>query len=92
MPKRIVLDQAYIDRVKAVAAKREAEEGELGRKKIPCQFCKFRTIDKCDDLQGHFYAFCSRCGQEARYNAADYRHYSYIAHPEAIETFYREYA
>jgi hypothetical protein len=90
MPKRVVLDQEYINRVKAIAAMRSVSDGEDGRKKVPCLFCGFRTIDKCDDLLGHFYAFCPRCRQEAKYNAADYRHYSYIAHPEALRTLPRE--
>ena len=44
------------------------------------------TIDKFEDLQGHFSAFCNRCGQVAVYNAADYRHYSYLPHTRPVAT------
>ncbi len=58
----------------------------MEQKKIPCKFCKLRTIDKYEDLQGHFSAFCNRCGQVAVYNAADYRHYSYLPHTRPVAT------
>ncbi len=78
MPKRIVLDKEYIARVKKDNAPLMAAVATMEQKKIPCKFCKLRTIDKYEDLQGHFSAFCNRCGQVAVYNAADYRHYSYL--------------
>ena len=69
MPKRIVLDREYIARVKKDNAPLMAAVATMEQKKIPCKFCKLRTIDKYEDLQGHFSAFCNRCGQVAVYNA-----------------------
>ena len=93
MPKRIVLDSAYLARIKKEDDAIVASLSALERKKIPCKYCNCRTIDKYEDLKnGHFSAFCPRCGQVGTYEAADYRHYSYIAHPEATATFMRQYA
>ena len=86
MPKRIVLDREYIARVKKDNAPLMAAVATMEQKKIPCKFCKLRTIDKYEDLQGHFSAFCNRCGQVAVYNAADYRHYSYLPHTRPVAT------
>lgn len=86
VPKRIVLDQEYIARVKKDNAPLMAAVATMEQKKIPCKFCKLRTIDKYEDLQGHFSAFCNRCGQVAVYNAADYRHYSYLPHTRPVAT------
>lgn len=77
MPKRITLDQDYIDRIRKQHAHTDAQVEGLDSKKVPCKFCTFPTIHKYEDLQGHFSAHCSRCGQIAIYNAADYRRYSY---------------
>ena len=82
MPKRIKLDDAYIARVKKENETLVAEVADMVQKKVPCKFCTLRTIDKFEDLQGHFSAVCHRCGQVAVYNAADYRHYSYIPYPQ----------
>lgn len=81
MPRRIVLDKAYISRVKKEGETIENAVASMKKKQVPCKFCTFRTIDKYEDLQGHFSAFCTRCGQIAVYDAADYRHYSYTAYP-----------
>ena len=35
---------------------------------------------------------CRHCNQEAIYDTADYRHYSYIAYPEAVSAVIRDYA
>ena len=78
MPKRIVLDPAYIAKVKKENSNVQKDVSSMEIKKIPCKYCAFRTIDKYEDLRGHFSAFCQRCGQAAVYNAADYRRYSYI--------------
>lgn len=78
MPKRIVLDPAYIAKVKKEDTNVQKSVSSMERKKIPCKYCRFRTIDKYEDLSGHFSAFCQRCGQVAVYNAAEYRRYSYI--------------
>lgn len=86
VPKRIVLDQEYIARVKKDNAPLMAAVATMEQKKIPCKFCKLRTIDKYEDLQGHFSAFCNRCGQVAVYNAADYRHYSYLPYTRPVAT------
>lgn len=83
LPKRITLDRAYIARVKKENAHMEAKVAPMERKKIPCKYCNCRTIDKYEDLTGHFTAFCPRCGQVATYDAADYRHYSYKVLPNA---------
>lgn len=83
MPKRIVLDRAYIARVKKEEVIIEGIVASMERKKIPCKYCNCRTIDKFEDLTGHFSAFCPRCGQVAVYDAADYRHYSYDVHLKA---------
>lgn len=75
MPRRIKLDQEYLNRVKK---EQEAVAGQiktLTLKRVPCIFCGGRTIDKYDDLTGHFTAFCPKCGQVGIYNAADYRHF-----------------
>ena len=77
MCKRIKLDDAYIARVKKDNAPLMEAVATMEQKKIPCKFCNLRTINKYEDLNGHFSAFCNRCGQVAVYNAADYRHYSY---------------
>ena len=86
VPKKIILDQEYIARVKKDNALLADKVSAMEQKKIPCKFCKLRTIDKYEDLQGHFSAFCNRCGQVAVYNAADYRHYSYMPHPRPVAT------
>lgn len=84
VPKKIILDQEYIARVKKDNALLADKVSAMEQKKIPCKFCKLRTIDKYEDLQGHFSAFCNRCGQVAVYNAADYRHYSYQPRPRSV--------
>ena len=84
MCKRIKLDDAYIARVKKDNAPLADKVSAMEQKKIPCKFCKLRTINKYEDLQGHFSAFCNRCGQVAVYNAADYRHYSYQPRPRSV--------
>ena len=84
MPKKIILDQEYIARVKKDNASLVNKISAMEQKKIPCKFCKLRTIDKYEDLQGHFSAFCNRCGQVAVYNATDYRHYSYQPRPRSV--------
>lgn len=84
MCKRIKLDDAYIARVKKDNATLADKVSAMEQKKIPCKFCRLRTIDKYEDLQGHFSAFCNRCGQVAVYNAADYRHYSYQPRPRSV--------
>ena len=86
VPKKIILDQEYIARVKKDNALLADKVSAMEQKKIPCKFCKLRTIDKYEDLQGHFSAFCNRCGQVAVYNAADYRHYSYLPHTRPFAT------
>lgn len=78
MPKRIILDSAYLARVKKEDDAAAASLSNMSIKKIPCKYCKCKTISKYDDLIGHFMAFCTRCGQVATYQAADYRHYSSI--------------
>lgn len=80
MPRKIILDKAYIARIKKEEAGMEAVVAPMERKKIPCKYCTCRTIDKYEDLTRHFSAFCPRCSQVAIYNAADYRHYSYTAY------------
>lgn len=77
MSKRIKLDDDYIARVKKDNEPLREAVAAMEQKKVPCKFCNLRTIDKYEDLNGHFSAFCNRCGQIAVYNAADYRHYSY---------------
>ena len=51
VPKRIVLDREYIARVKKDNAPLMAAVATMEQKKIPCKFCKLRTIDKYEDLQ-----------------------------------------
>lgn len=86
VPKKIILDQEYIARVKKDNASLVDKVSAMEQKIIPCKFCKLRTIDKYEDLQGHFSAFCNRCGQVAVYNAADYRHYSYLPYTRPVAT------
>ena len=81
MPKRIVLDQAYLERIKKEDEAVVASLTAMAQKKIPCKYCNCLTITKYEDLKGHFIAFCPRCGQTATYKAEDYRHYSYTPHP-----------
>ena len=88
MPRRIILDSAFLARAKKEDNALNEKLKHMSQKKIPCKYCKCLTITKYDDLTGHFVAFCPRCGQVGTYQAADYRHYSYIAHPEAISTRY----
>lgn len=93
MPRRITLDQEMLARVRKEDAAINASLTALEKRKIPCKYCKCLTITKFEDLEkGHFIAFCTRCGQVGTYEAADYRHYSYIAHPEATATFLKHYA
>lgn len=75
MPRRIHLDQEYLDRVKKKQKELADHLTDAPPKQIPCVFCGGRTIDKFDDLIGHFTAFCPKCGQVGIYNAADYRRY-----------------
>ncbi len=77
MPKRIHLDQAYIDRIKKSTQSVEAEVEGLSVKKAECRFCHHRTIDQYEDLQGHYSAFCPKCGQTGVYKA-NFRYYSYL--------------
>lgn len=85
MPKRIVLDREYIARVKKDNAPFEWQPlQQWSRRKSRVSSVSSRTIDKYEDLQGHFSAFCNRCGQVAVYNAADYRHYSYLPHTRPV--------
>ena len=81
VPKRIVLDQAYLERIKKEDEAVVASLTAMAQKKIPCKYCNCLTITKYEDLKGHFIAFCPRCGQVATYQAADYRHYSYLPIP-----------
>ena len=73
MPKRIVLDQAYIDRIRKKRYVIIQQTQGMTVKKVRCAYCSFRTIDKYEDLVGHFSAQCPRCGQIVVYNAADCR-------------------
>lgn len=75
MPRRIKLDPAYLARVKKEQLNIAGEVKHLQHKQIPCIYCGGRTIDKFDDLTGHFTAFCPKCGQVGIYDAANYRHY-----------------
>lgn len=75
MPRRIHLDQAYLEKVKKKQQETVDRLDGLSPKQIPCVYCGGRTIDKFDDLSGHFTAFCPKCGQVGIYNAADYRRY-----------------
>lgn len=77
MPKRIKLDQDYINRVRKQHEHTDQQVVGLSSKKVPCIYCTFPTIHKFEDLHGHFEAHCNRCGQIAVYNAADYRRYPY---------------
>ena len=86
MPRRIVLDSAFLSRVKKEDSAYASSLGAMTLKKIPCKFCKCLTITKYEDLTGHFIAFSPRCGQTATYKAEDYRHYSYTPNPVTIST------
>jgi uncharacterized paraquat-inducible protein A len=86
MPRRIVLDSAFLSRVKKEDAAYVSTLNTMTLKKIPCKYCKCLTITKYEDLTGHFIAFCPRCGQTATYKAEDYRHYSYTPHPHPIHS------
>ena len=89
VPRRIILDSAYLARIKKEDDAIAASLAALVRRKVPCKYCSCRTIDKFEDLKaGHFSAFCSRCGQVGIYEAADYRHYSY----EVTATIKKHYA
>ena len=90
--RRIVIDQAYIARVRKEEAPLQARAATLEKKRIPCKFCGYPTIIKFDGMTGLFQAKCSHCNLEGIYDGADYRHYSYIAHPEAIPIWTRDYA
>lgn len=68
MPRRIVLDSAFLSRVKKEDAAYVSTLNTMTLKKIPCKYCKCLTITKYEDLTGHFIAFCPRCGQTATYN------------------------
>lgn len=92
MGKRIVLDQAYIDRVRKNDTFLQTVVASMEKKRIPCKFCGNPTVIKFDNLTGFFQAKCSHCNQEAIYNAADYRHYSYSVQSKENETLNREYA
>lgn len=67
MPRRIVLDSAFLSRVKKEDAAYVSTLNTMTLKKIPCKYCKCLTITKYEDLTGHFIAFCPRCGQTATY-------------------------
>ena len=78
MPKRIHLNPDYVEAVKLRLRRDIREEllEGLEKKKVPCHFCTFKTINKYSDLHGHFEAFCPKCGQIAVYDATDYRQVS----------------
>ena len=50
VPKKIILDQEYIARVKKDNASLVDKVSAMEQKIIPCKFCKLRTIDKYEDL------------------------------------------
>ena len=50
MPKRIVLDQAYLERIKKEDEAVVASLTAMAQKKIPCKYCNCLTITKYGDL------------------------------------------
>ena len=89
---RIVLNPEYIERVKKENLPLKNQADALEPKTIPCRFCGYPAAVKYGGAVGLVQVKCRHCNQEAIYDTADYRHYSYIAYPEAVSTVIRDYA
>lgn len=89
---RIVLNPEYIERVKKESSQLQARADALEPKTIPCRFCGYPAAVKYGGTVGLVQVKCRHCNQEAIYDTADYRHYSYIAYPEKINIEFQEHA
>ena len=89
---RIVLNPEYIERVKKENLPLQNQANALEPKTIPCRFCGYPAAVKYGGAVGLVQVKCRHCNQEAIYDTADYRHYSYIAYPEAVSAVIRDYA
>ena len=89
---RIVLNPEYIERVKKENLPLQNQAYALEPKIMPCRYCGRPAAVKYGDATGLLKVKCKHCNQEAVYDTADYRHYSYIAYPEAVSSLKFEYA
>ena len=78
---RIVLNPKYIERVKKENQPLQIQADALVAKNIPCMFCGYPAAVKYEgSTAGLVRVKCKHCNQEAVYDTADYRRYSYTAY------------
>lgn len=79
---RIVLNPIYIERVKKENQPLRNLADALEARNIPCLFCGYPAAVKYEgSTAGLVRVKCKHCNQEAVYDTADYRHYSYTVSP-----------